>query len=156
MENKFFGSKLNIVLIIVVIILAGVAINATVKNGSTVKIPENTIAREVLGNKSDLVSFSILPNSKVHGTVSYTGVIKGGYFFEGNILVNVLGANKNVLKRGNAMATGEWMTAGPVNFGGSVDFSGLQKGPAYIEIHNDNPSGLPEHDKSVLIPVVIE
>jgi hypothetical protein len=54
------------------------------------------------------------------------------------------------------MATTDWMTSGPVSFEGKIDFSGLPQGPAYFEIHNDNPSDLPENDKSVLIPIVIE
>ncbi len=119
--------------------------------------PDNEMDRtQILGNKDDLVSFSIWPGSKVHGIVFYRGVIKGAYFFEANIGINVLDKNKNILKRNNAMATGEWMTSGPVNFEGSIDFSGLPKGPAYFEIHNDNPSDLRENDKSILIPIVIE
>lgn len=110
----------------------------------------------ILGNRDDLVFFSVLPNTKVHGMVSYTGTIKGGYFFEANILINILDANKKLLKASNAMATADWMTAGPVDFEGSIDVTGLPVGPAYFEIHNDNASGLSENDKSVLIPIVIE
>jgi len=116
----------------------------------------DTVVFQISGNKDDLVSFSILPNSKVHGVVSYRGVVKGGYFFEGNILINILDINKNSLKKSHADATTDWMTAGPVNFEGNIDFSLLQKGPAYLEIHNDNASGLPENDKSIFIPIIIE
>lgn len=112
--------------------------------------------RPILGNITDLVSFSILPNTKVSGIVSYKGSIKNAYFFEANILINVLDANKNVLKNSNAGATTDWMTVEPVEFEGNIDFTGLSKGEAYLEIHNDNASGLPENDKSVLIPIIIE
>ena len=108
-----------------------------------------------LGRTQDLVSFSILPGSSVHGDVSYKGVIKGGYFFEGNILVGVLDVNKKNILQSNAKATTDW-TVDPVSFEGNLDFSKLPKGAAYIEIHNDNASGLPANDKSVLIPIVIE
>ena len=110
----------------------------------------------IQGNRDDLISFSILPNTKVHGVLSYRGVIQGGYFFEGNILVNILDENKVVLKSSNAIATTDWMTTEPVDFEGNIDFSNLPKGVAFFEIHNDNASGLPEHDKSILIPIVIE
>ncbi len=116
----------------------------------------DTTTPQISGNKDDLVSFSILPNSKVHGVMSYRGVVKGGYFFEGNILINILDINKNSLKKSNAVAKTDWMTAEPVSFEGNIDFSSLPKGPAYLEIHNDNASGLPEHDKSIFIPIVIE
>jgi len=112
--------------------------------------------RPMLGNIADMVSFSILPNTKVSGVKSYQGSIKGTYFFEANILINILDANKNVLKNSNATATTNWMTVEPVEFEGNIDFTGLPKGEAYFEIHNDNASGLPENDKSVLIPIIIE
>jgi len=110
----------------------------------------------ILGNKDDLISFTILPGTKVHGILSYRGTIKGGYFFEGNILINILDSNKKVIKASNGIAKGDWMTSGEVNFEGNIDFTGLPKGSAYFEIHNDNASGLPVNDKSILIPIVIE
>lgn len=111
---------------------------------------------QLLGNKDDLISFSISPNVKVHGILSYRGEIQGGYFFEGNILINILDSNKKVLLASNAVAKSDWMTKGPVKFEGNINFSDLAKGPAYFEIKNDNPSGLLEHDKSILIPIVIQ
>ncbi len=110
---------------------------------------------QILGNKDDLVSFSVSPNVKVHGVLSYRGVIKGGYFFEANIGIHILDASKKVLKTSNAVAKTDWMTAGSVSFEGNIDFTGLPTGSAYFEIHNDNASGLPENDKSILIPIII-
>ena len=54
------------------------------------------------------------------------------------------------------MTKEDWMTINPVTFEGNIDFTGLPKGPAYFEIHNDNPSDIRENDKSILIPIVIE
>ena len=171
MQNKFFGSKFNSVLLLILIILMIVAIKimlrnekeyfgvfqkeAPVINTTQEEIPIK-IKNEILGNKDDLISFSIWPNTKVHGVVSYRGVIKGGYFFEGNILINILDLNKKVLKNSNAMAKTDWMTTGPVSFEGNIDFTGLPKGKAYFEIKNDNPSDIREYDKSILIPIFIE
>src|SRR3989344_341035 len=153
--DKFCGSKLNTVLLDVLIILMIVAIKIMLQDKGTY-FPTLEQKKVEQTAPSDLVSFSILPGAKVHGVVSYIGVIKGGYFFEGNILINVLDANKIVLKKSNAMAKGEWMTSGPVSFEGNIDFTGLPIGPAFFEIHNDNPSDMRENDKSVLIPIVIE
>lgn len=111
---------------------------------------------QIEGNRQDLVSFSVKPGDKVSGVLAYEGVIQGAYFFEANILINILDKNKNVLKADHTMATTDWMTAGPVSFGGIIDLTGLPKGEAYFEIHNDNASGLPEHDKFIRIPIVIE
>ena len=103
----------------------------------------------------DLVSFSIAPISQVSGVMNVTGTVKNGYFFEGNIILNILDSNKNLLKTGHGTATIDWMTSGPVSFDATLDFTGLPTGPGYIQIHNDNASGLPEYDKSILIPVII-
>jgi len=128
----------------------------------TTQVADNTLPTAydktlLLGNVEDLVDFSIRPNTVVpKGILSYRGSIKGGYFFEANIMINILDANKNVLKASNAVAKTEWMTAGPVEFEGNIDFTGLPAGPAYFEIHNDNASGLPENDKSILIPIILQ
>ncbi|MFA6273759.1 MAG: Gmad2 immunoglobulin-like domain-containing protein [Candidatus Paceibacterota bacterium] len=145
-----------VILIFVVLVLFS---NGKIVSNPTEKIVNNIEEKnnsEILGNKEDLISFSIIPGQKVSGIQEVSGVIKGGYFFEGNILINILDANKNVLKSSNAVAQGDWMTAGPVNFEGNIDFTGLPIGPAYFEIHNDNPSDLRENDKSILIPIIVE
>ncbi len=170
MQNKFwfFGSKLNTALLLILIVLMIFALRIMVENKETY-LPEFTqnkteqnkpveqMPKEgILGNKDDLISFSIWPGAKVHGILSYRGTIKGGYFFEANIVINILDANKKVLKQSNAMAKTDWETSGPVDFEGNIDFSDLPKGPAYFEIHNDNPSDIRANDKSILIPIVIE
>jgi hypothetical protein len=164
--NNFFGSKLNTVLLFILIILMVFAIRLMLQNkelylhpfGDKQEIPAfpNPKIPEISGNTADLVSFSILPGSKVNGVLSYKGVVKGGYFFEGNILVGVTDINKKIILQSHANAKGDWMTIEPVSFEGNLDFSKLPKGEAFIEIHNDNASGLPEKDKAIYIPVVIE
>lgn len=150
-----FGKVLMIIGVIIVVVVVlyfaqkqpaiAPVVNAPEENNNVVEVPV-----------SDLVSFSVVPNSTLFGVVNYNGTIKGGYFFEANILINILDLNQNVLKAGNATATSDWMTAGPVDFAGTIDLTGLPPGPAYFQIHNDNASGLPENDKSILIPITIQ
>ena len=104
----------------------------------------------------DLLAFSIVPGARVHGILSYRGVLKGGYFFEGNVKVFILDANKNVLKSSNAISKTDWMTAGPVQFEGNIDFTGLTPTAGYFRIANDNPSGDAENDKVIDTPIIIE
>ncbi|MBP9715169.1 MAG: hypothetical protein KBD52_01620 [Candidatus Pacebacteria bacterium] len=190
MPNNFFGSKLNSILLLILIVLMVFALRIMIKNKETYfpVVTDNQTSddwknyplnydigfhpcgdepgandclsesdyKKVLGNKDDLISFSILPNTEVSGILSYQGSIKGAWFFEANIQINILDANKNVIKASNAMAKTDWMTVEPVEFEGNIDFTGLPKGPAYFEIHNDNPSGLSEYDKSIQIPIIIK
>lgn len=172
MPNKFFGSYLNSVLLLVLIILMIVALRFMYKTDTLVppQFQENNVVNtidksmpkvadksQILGNKDDLVSFSISPNDKLHGVVSYRGTVSGGYFFEGNILINILDSNKKVLKNSNAMATSDWMTSGPVDFEGNIDFTVAYKGKGFLEIQNDDPSGGEGGPaKKILIPIIIE
>jgi len=94
MKNKYFGSEfysswLNTILIFVLIVLMVIALRFMYKNQETylpVLQQENEVKQqvnnaEILGNKDDLVAFSIMPNTKVKGVVSYRGIVKGAYFF---------------------------------------------------------------------------
>ncbi len=176
MKKKHLGLKINrhnakamllvalVVLIVFTFVLAFLKSkisNTGLADDKKVEIIDKTMPKVenpglIQGNKDDLISFSITPNTRVSKVVSYRGVVKGGYFFEANILVNVLDLNKKKVIQSNAIATTEWMTAGPVDFEGYLDFSKAPKGNGYIEIHNDNASGIPENDKSILIPIIIE
>lgn len=163
--NTQIKQRLLIILILAVVVMFSLYVwknsNKTVKSPSFIEEPVSTVVGPAVltgagtDTAKDLSAFSTIPGSKVHGILSYRGTISGGYFFEGNILINVLDANKKVLKNSNAVAKTEWMTSGPVDFEGNIDFTNIAKGPAYLEIHNDNASGLPEKDKSVLIPITI-
>lgn len=160
-QGKFFGSKLNTILLLILIILMIGAIRIMLQTKELYLHPVSSFQQSgvtpvVLGNKDDLVSFSITPGQKVSKVITFTGSVKNSYFFEGNILIDVLDAAGNNVLKSNAKATTDWMTSGPVSFSGSLDLSSLAPGYAYIEIHNDNASGLAQNDKSILIPVVIQ
>lgn len=153
-KNQKFNKILfvfSIIVVIVIIFLVTKRADAPISDNNNIITANMT----VFGNKEDLVSFSVAPGSTVSGVLDIMGSVKGGYFFEGNILINILDANKNILKNSHANAKTDWMTIEPVEFSTTLDFNGLSKGPAYVEIHNDNASGLPENDKNILIPIII-
>ena len=111
--------------------------------------------QHVTKTNKDLVSFSLISGSTVSGKLEIMGAIAGGYFNEGSMPVTILDADKKILKITSATAKSDWTTAAPILFTSALDFTGLPKGPAFIELHNDNPSGMPQNDKSILIPIVI-
>jgi len=165
MVDKFFGSKLNtfLLLILIVILLFTLRFmknNSIVKEGvdnTDVEQSDDIVKEGIGGNKEDLVYFTIQPYEKVSGIKSYRGSVQGGYFFEGNILINVTDIDGNYLLKSNAMATTNWMTADAVEFEGNIDFTNLSKGSAYIEILEDDPSdGEGGEPGRILIPIVIE
>lgn len=173
--NEFFGSKLNTVLLLVLIVLMVFAIRIMLRNEDVylhpftsqvstkqtnpkidIKVfppPDSNLPPcckegNLWGNKEDLISFSGEINSN---KFTFFGSVKNSYFFEGNILVNVSSEDGKMVKNSHGSALGNWMTSGPVLFTGSVDLTGLPKGYNIIEIKNDNPSGLSKNDKSIFI-----
>ena len=160
MNMRTFKNKKLIKITIIIVVFVAVVVGVwdwklsqnTFKNNGENVIPDT----EILGNVGDLVSFSVEPGDSVSGVLAVTGSVQGGYFFEANIQVNILDSGMKILKKGNGNAKTEWMTSGPVGFDAIIDFTKLPKGRAYIEIHNDNASGLPENDKSILVPIVIQ
>lgn len=153
-----FGKTIFGIIIILVLGIAVFFIQREPKEEIN-EIPEGVSSETmpaIEGNASDLISLSFDPNSELSGPVDFSGSVKGAYFFEGNIQINILSVDKTILKSGYATATTDWMTAEPVEFEGTIDLTGLVPGPAYFEIHNDNASGLPENDKSIQIPIMIK
>lgn len=144
MDNRkywFFGSKLNEIL------------------GYDGKPLSQSV---VEGNKENLVFFSIKPGQEISGVVKATGILSGGYFFEGNLPVSILNENKQLTSYGpgHGQATSDWMTAGPVNFEVDFDFTKVPKGKYYIKLMQDDPRDISERGdskiKQILIPIIIK
>ena len=99
---------------------------------------------------------SPLPGARVAKTFTVTGQARGTWYFEASFPVMVRDMNDVVLASTFAQAQGEWMTPEFVPFTSSVSVTGAYSGPATLVLLKDNPSGLPENDDSVSIPIIIE
>ena len=159
-QSEFFGSKLNTVLLLVLIFLMIFAIRLMLQTRALYLHPfsqqESQVNYQIYGNKGDLISFSILPGQEVSGILPFIGKLSGGYFFNGGTIeTDIVTLNQQLIKKGTATPISDW-TKDPVSFSGTFDFSSLPKGLADIRIMNDNPSGLAKNDKFILIPINIE
>jgi hypothetical protein len=137
--------------VVVLVLLAGAAAGIYFGRTPTIEAPIVTPLPS-----TDLLSLSIAPGSVLTGSVTFTGSLKGGYFFEANARGALLDAAKNEMKAFPISATSDWMTAEPVTFKAVVDTSSVQKGSGYLRIANDNPSGDPIYDKYIDIPVTFK
>ena len=168
MRSKFFDSKLNTILLLILIILMIIALRWMFANKSTY-LPGMTQSNtsylqngktvpQIEGNKDDLILFSIEPGQEVSGKVHATGELGNSYFFEANVPIAILDGQKNLILQSHGQGTTDWMTNGPVSFYTDLDFSNLPKGKAYIKITQDDPSGGESGLKihSILIPIVIK
>ncbi len=94
------------------------------------------------------------PNDLVTSPITVSGGARGTWYFEASFPVILVGANGDTLAMKPAQAQGEWMTADFVPFTLSLDFtvpSALEGGTLILK--KDNPSGLPEHDAELRIPL---
>jgi hypothetical protein len=105
--------------------------------------------------KTDLIKItSPRPGEKVASPLSITGEARGTWYFEASFPVELQDANGNVLALHYAQAQGEWMTEDFVPFVSEITFAAPASGTkGKLILRKDNPSGLPEHDDSLIIPV---
>ena len=86
-----------------------------------------------------------------------TGEARGYWFFEASFPIEVVGADGNTIAGSYATAEGDWMTEDFVSFKSEmIDLPSAYTGPATLILKKDNPSGLPENDASISIPIVVE
>lgn len=115
---------------------------------------------EDTGNASEVADRIVAsfpePGDTISSPLVATGKARGTWFFEASFPVTVLDAQGNEIGQGYAQAQGEWMTTEFVPFQSiAVTFTAQPAGSTgTVVLHKDNPSGLPEHDAELRIPVV--
>ncbi len=89
-------------------------------------------------------------------TFHITGKARGNWYFEASFPVILKDSQGKVLAQAPAQAKGEWMTTEFVPFELDLTFrKQTTTTPATLILKKDNPSGLPEHDAQIEIPVVL-
>ncbi len=91
-------------------------------------------------------------NDLISSPLAVTGKARGVWFFEASLPLLLVDENGNRIAESYATAQGEWMTTEFVPLKGSISFvTDAQNG--FLLVRKDNPSGLPEHDAELKIPV---
>lgn len=96
---------------------------------------------------------SPLPGDLITSPVVVKGEARGNWFFEASFPVRVFDSTGKELGVGVAQAQGEWMTEEFVPFEVVVSFAVPTTATGSVVLIKDNPSGLPEFDDQVLVPV---
>ena len=91
----------------------------------------------------------------VSSPLTITGSARGTWFFEASFPINVVDQNGKVIATTIAEAQSNWMTENFVPFKAVAFFTVTTTQPGEIVFKKDNPSGLPEHDKELRIPVTL-
>lgn len=126
-------------------------------DGSTV--PADVAAQ--IAAKADLITLS---NPAANGVVSsplvVEGMARGTWFFEASFPIQLTNWDGLIIAEGVATASGDWMTEEFVPFTATLTFTNpypvgaedfMKKGTLILK--KDNPSGMPEKDDALEIPV---
>lgn len=106
---------------------------------------------------TDMINVSLPFPGAVTGKVfSVTGAARGTWFFEASFPIQVLDSNGKLLAQGVAQAQGEWMTTEFVPYKADIKIPDSYAGKATLVLKKDNPSGMPEKDASISLPITIE
>lgn len=112
---------------------------------------------EDIGNELEKIDLIRLahprPNQEILSPVDIQGSARGNWFFEATFPVKILGENGEILLESYVQADGEWMSEDFVPFSRRVEFDKKGNLRGTIVLQKSNPSGLPEHDDFLRVPV---
>lgn len=110
---------------------------------------------EQIGNSTtnDPVVFeSVKALDLISSPLTVKGRVVGSWCFEAVCPIRIMNSDGKELGAAQATVT-EWMTGEMVPFTATITFSKPSTDLGYIELSNDNPSGLPANEKNAGIPV---
>jgi hypothetical protein len=96
------------------------------------------------------------PGGVTGKSFTVTGKARGPWFFEASFPVELQDAAGTVIATGIAQAGSDWMTTEFVPFTAPITAPETYIGPASLVLRRDNPSGEPERDAAVRIPITVE
>lgn len=121
------------------------------------KTPDGKTFVQDIGNeleKVDLIRSSYpRPQALVQSPLSLVGEARGYWFFEASFPAEIFDVNNKRLGIGVMQAEGEWMTEEFVPYKGTITFETPTTKTGTLVLNKDNPSGLPEHDDTLRIPL---
>ena len=101
-----------------------------------------------------------VPGDTIESPLVLTGEARGTWYFEATFPIVLTNWDGLIIAEGYAEAEGDWMTEEFVPFTATLTFTNpVQEGDpdfmhtGYLILQKDNPSGLPENDAALEIPV---
>jgi hypothetical protein len=124
----------------------GVTLYAFIENGTlTVGGPRS--------QESRIRVTAPLANTVISSPLPVSGDARGTWYFEASFPIELRDSAGNTIATHYATAQGEWMTEEFVPFTSSLSFTAPATDTGVLVLKRDNPSGLPENDAEVRIPI---
>ncbi|MBX4192280.1 Gmad2 immunoglobulin-like domain-containing protein [Candidatus Parcubacteria bacterium] len=149
-------------IVVVLVVLVGAylfltnKVQAPVINGGTNSGSDNTGTVGTKDPSKDdlIVVTSVKANQKVSSPLTVQGKARGSWYFEASFPYELKDAEGHVLAQGPVEAQGDWMTAEYVPFTFIINYAPQPAGSkGTLVLHKDNPSGLPENENQLEIPI---
>lgn len=162
--------KLIITAVVVLVVLLGWYYFGTNKSSTsdqtntgatttaTTSADQMKIAQALIDAKKDLIALDTLKaGDNVSSPLLITGKARGTWYFEASFPIELLDANRKVLAQGIGSAQDDWMTENFVPFSLTLNFKAPKSGSVgFLILHKDNPSGMPENEDSIEVPIVFK
>lgn len=118
-------------------------------------IPQDIL--DHINSKKDLIVVDQpAPLTKISSPLTVKGKARGTWFFEATFPIVLVDWDGKIIAESHATATSDWMTEDFVPFEAIFEFqipeTAIGKKGTLI-FKKDNPSGLPEHDDALEIPI---
>lgn len=109
-------------------------------------------------SKLDLITIdSPRPNTEIASPINIEGRARGMWYFEASFPIELQSADGTVIAIAPAQAQSEWMTENFVPYKLTLTFPAQPAGSkGKLVLRKDNPSGLPEHDDSLVVPITFK
>ncbi len=112
-------------------------------------------------SKDDLIYLdSPISGETIDSPLNINGKARGNWYFEGSFPILLTDWDGKIIAEGSAKALGEWMTEDFVPFKAVLEFDDPYEeiNPEFMKnatlvLQKDNPSGKPEYDNALEIPV---
>ncbi len=116
---------------------------------------------EDIGNlfeKNDLIRPSFpMPNQEISSPLEIRGEARGFWYFEASFPIDLINSQGEIIAQGIATAEDDWMSEDFVPFTARLDFTSQPMGSVgKLILKKDNPSGLPEYDDFLEIPIIFK
>lgn len=118
----------------------------------SVLLPNTDMGKTIDGDTKIVLEYPE-PASVVSSPLKVRAKVRGNWFFEGTLPLELKTSDGKSLATGVGQAKGDWMTDGFVDFEAKLVFVTGDATDGVLIIKKDNPSGLPDNDDQVEIPV---
>ncbi len=153
-------AKRKIVLINVVIIFIAVSalflIASKMANNRLLPFTSSPKLTPIYGSSDLIILEKPKSDEFVESPLLINGRARGYWYFEASFPIRIFDDNDIELGVAVAQAGGEWMTEDFVPFAAILEFKKPSTERGVLVLQKDNPSGLPEHDAELRIPIAFD